>query len=339
MRASASGSPSSGRSRAGVVETDPAEDGHAVPPALAVVHRLVAERGKASAGKAASASFVSCRQRTSGCDVGEPLLDPGEAGLERVHVPGGDAHAGDPIGPAVRTARAGRPAGPPEGRGWRPALGAPSWPAPSWPRPSAGAFLAAAFFLAGAFLAAPSWPAPSWLAAFFLAGAFLAAAFFCRRLLGRRLLRAAPSWPEPSSPAPSSPGPSWPAPSWPAAFFAGAFLAGAFFGRSLLGRGQSASLAWCWVRRPQLRRCLAGRGPAGRGRPGTGPGRCSVVAGRRLDDEGPRPPRPSAPRGRCGGRVGHERSGDVALRSRRRTYAPWEEKRRPASTSRPRGAR
>ena len=46
-----------------------------------------------SAGKASSASFVSCMHSTSGCDVGEPLLDAWQADLQRVDVPGGDAHA------------------------------------------------------------------------------------------------------------------------------------------------------------------------------------------------------------------------------------------------------
>ena len=49
-----------------VLEADPREDRDAVVAALAVGSGLVAERRQIGRGKAASPTFVSCRQRTSG---------------------------------------------------------------------------------------------------------------------------------------------------------------------------------------------------------------------------------------------------------------------------------
>ena len=46
------------------------------------------------AGKALSASLVSCMHSDVGLHRGQPLLDPVEAGLQRVHVPGHEAHGG-----------------------------------------------------------------------------------------------------------------------------------------------------------------------------------------------------------------------------------------------------
>ena len=155
------------------------------------------------AGKAVSASLVSCMHRTSGCALGQPLLDPRRRAFSELtfqvarrtpptladeppdRVRGDSSRVGrddPPEGSSTQRFLAGArrvrgllPGRPPSS--WR---GPSSWPGRAWPRPSscAGAFLAAAFFLAGAFF----------FAAFFLAGAFLAAAFLGRGLLGCRLL-------------------------------------------------------------------------------------------------------------------------------------------------------
>ena len=189
-------------------------------------------------GNAVSASFVSCMQSTSGWHSGQPLLDPLQAGLQGVDVPGGEPHGRrryrrrrrprrHRVGAArcARTAPLGAggtpaPAGEPVSAASWPCGPVPAWPEPSWPRPS-------------------SWPEPSW--------------------------PRPSSWPEPSwLRSSSSPEPSWLRPSsspgllgcgcallgcgllaWPgllgccllaagaflaAAFFrAGAFLAAAFF--------------------------------------------------------------------------------------------------------------
>ena len=187
-----------GEARHDVVEADPAQDGDAVPPALAVVRGLVARAAKASAGKARVGQLRLLQADDVGLALGQPLLHPLEPGVEGVDVPGREAH-GDrryrsaeavhrPVGRTTRTERPPGGAGrhlslavalAPLGRlaGGCPLLGAAFL--------RAGAFLAAAFLRAGAFLAA----------AFLRAGAFFAAAFFfgrsllgCSLLAGRSLL-------------------------------------------------------------------------------------------------------------------------------------------------------
>ena len=92
-RASASSGSAVGESRDHVVETDPAQDGHAVPPTLAVVHRLVAQRGEGHRGEGAVGQLRLLQADDVGLAVGQPLLDPLPASVERVHVPGHEAHA------------------------------------------------------------------------------------------------------------------------------------------------------------------------------------------------------------------------------------------------------
>ena len=65
----------------GLGETDPAENGDAVPTSLAMVKSLVAESGERQRREGRSRlSFVSCMQRMSGLHLREPCFDAGQAG-------------------------------------------------------------------------------------------------------------------------------------------------------------------------------------------------------------------------------------------------------------------
>ena len=78
-----------------VVDADAGQDGDAVPLALPVVHRLVAECREGEVRERVVGELRLLEAQHVGVGVGQPLLDPLLAGLQRVDVPGGDPHPGD----------------------------------------------------------------------------------------------------------------------------------------------------------------------------------------------------------------------------------------------------
>ncbi len=75
-----------------VVETDPRHDGDAVPAALAVVGSLVAQRGQGEVGEGGIGQLGLLEAEHVGLGVCQPLLDAWLPDVQRVDVPGGDAH-------------------------------------------------------------------------------------------------------------------------------------------------------------------------------------------------------------------------------------------------------
>ena len=75
-----------------VVETDPAGDGHPVPAAVAVGRRFVAEGREGHGRKGGVGQLGLLHAQDIGSGVLDPFLHPRQTGVERVHVPGGDAH-------------------------------------------------------------------------------------------------------------------------------------------------------------------------------------------------------------------------------------------------------
>ena len=75
-----------------VVDTDARQDGDAVPLALTVVHRVVAEGRERELREALVGELGLLQAQDVGLGVPEPLLDARQAGLQRVDVPGGDPH-------------------------------------------------------------------------------------------------------------------------------------------------------------------------------------------------------------------------------------------------------
>ena len=75
-----------------VADAHAREDGDAVPLPLPVVHRLVAQGLEAQVRERLVGELGLLQAQDVGLGVGEPLLDPLLACLQRVDVPGGDAH-------------------------------------------------------------------------------------------------------------------------------------------------------------------------------------------------------------------------------------------------------
>ena len=75
-----------------VVEPHPADDRHAVPAPLAVVRALVAEGGEGHRREGGVGQLRLLHADDVGLALGQPLLHPLLAGLERVHVPRHEAH-------------------------------------------------------------------------------------------------------------------------------------------------------------------------------------------------------------------------------------------------------
>ena len=108
-RASASSGLAVGEAGHHVVEPDPAQDGDAVPAALAVVHRLVAERREGQRREGGVGQLGLLHADDVGLALGQPLLDPLEAGVEGVDVPGREAHGDRRYRRATAPHRPGRP--------------------------------------------------------------------------------------------------------------------------------------------------------------------------------------------------------------------------------------
>ena len=71
------------------------QDGDAVPLALAVVHRLVSQRGERQVREGLVGELGLLQAEHVGAGVAEPLLDANLSGLQRVDVPGRDPHPED----------------------------------------------------------------------------------------------------------------------------------------------------------------------------------------------------------------------------------------------------
>ena len=78
----------------------PAQDGHAVPLAEAVVGALVAQGLEGQGREGVVGQLGLLHAEDVGLDLGDPLLDTVQPGLQRVDVPGGDAHRVTLPGPA-----------------------------------------------------------------------------------------------------------------------------------------------------------------------------------------------------------------------------------------------
>src|SRR5262249_2654576 len=115
-----------------VVEPDTRQDGHAVPLALAVMGALVPQRPEGEGGKGLVGDLRLLQADDVGLHFGQPALDAREADLQRVDVPGGDAHA---VILPRQWARSGCGPGSswPRRRGPGPARSAPLWPPPCGP--------------------------------------------------------------------------------------------------------------------------------------------------------------------------------------------------------------
>ncbi len=70
----------------------PGQDGDAVPAAVAVMGRLVAERRECHGGESGVGHLRLLQADDVGPRVREPVLELAEAGLQRVDIPGRDAH-------------------------------------------------------------------------------------------------------------------------------------------------------------------------------------------------------------------------------------------------------
>ena len=77
-----------------VGDADAGQDGDAVPLPLPVVHRLVPERRVGEVRERVVGELRLLEAQDVGAGVGQPLLDPLLAGLERIDVPGGDRAPG-----------------------------------------------------------------------------------------------------------------------------------------------------------------------------------------------------------------------------------------------------
>ena len=75
-----------------IVEPDAAENGDTVPLVVTARCRLVTESGEGHRRKVRVSNLRLLQAQDVGPRVGQPLLHTWEAGLERVHVPGGDPH-------------------------------------------------------------------------------------------------------------------------------------------------------------------------------------------------------------------------------------------------------
>ena len=80
-----------------VLDADAAGDCHAVPAALAVVEQVVAGHAERHVGRGLVGELGLLHQQDVGGALGEPFLDSLHAGLERVDVPGRDAHSAPPM--------------------------------------------------------------------------------------------------------------------------------------------------------------------------------------------------------------------------------------------------
>jgi len=75
-----------------VVETHSTDDGHAVPATLTEVGALVPQRLERQGRKGSVGQLGLLHAEHVRLGLGDPFLDARETSLERIHIPGGDAH-------------------------------------------------------------------------------------------------------------------------------------------------------------------------------------------------------------------------------------------------------
>ena len=82
-----------GETQAHLVKADPRQQRHAVPPAVAVRRGLVTELADLGRREQGGRALGLLQANDVGFGLGQPLKQPGQPGLNRVHVPCRQAHA------------------------------------------------------------------------------------------------------------------------------------------------------------------------------------------------------------------------------------------------------